>query len=58
MEVSGLRKPDESKPDGFVVDSGVKIPLNLLNTLSSKQAGEGDRVYLETIFPILVNGRS
>jgi hypothetical protein len=41
----------------YVVDTGVKIPLNLLNTLSSKQAAEGDRVYLETMFPVMVNGK-
>ncbi len=41
----------------YVVDSGVKIPLSLLNTISSKHAAEGDRVYLETMYPVLVNGR-
>ena len=41
----------------YVVDTGVKIALNLLNTISSKQASEGDKVYLETMFPVLVGGR-
>jgi hypothetical protein len=48
---------EAAKPDNYVVDTGVKIPLNLLNTLSSKQAAEGDRVYLETMFPVMVNGK-
>lgn len=39
------------------VSAGTTIPLTLLNTLSSKQTAEGDRVYLETLFPILVDGR-
>lgn len=41
----------------YTVDAGVKIPLSLMNTLSSKQASEGDHVYLETMFPVLVDGK-
>ncbi len=41
----------------FVVAPGTRIPLGLINTLSTKSAAEGDRVYLETVFPILTNGR-
>lgn len=52
-----LRSTDPAKPGDFIIDSGTKIPLTLLNTLSSKQTVEGDRVYLETLFPVLVNGR-
>src|SRR4051812_3190765 len=51
-----LRTPDQPKKDGVAVESGTKIPLTLLNTLSSKQTAEGDRVYLETLYPVLVNG--
>jgi hypothetical protein len=43
--------------DGYTVELGIKIPLSLMNTVSSKQAAEGDRVYLETMYPVLVNGR-
>jgi type IV secretion system protein VirB10 len=43
--------------DDFVVDPGTKIPLSLINTISTKHSAEGDRVYLETSFPVLVNGR-
>lgn len=52
-----LRNPDPPRPGALTVDSGTKIPLTLLNSLSSKQTQEGDRVYLETLFPVLVNGR-
>jgi hypothetical protein len=41
----------------FTVASGVKIPLNLINSISTKHSMEGDRVYLETAFPILAAGR-
>ena len=44
------------EPD-FVIAPGTRIPLGLINTVSTKSAAEGDRVYLETVFPILSNGR-
>ena len=56
QEAPGLRAVDEKKPGDFVVDTGSKIPLSLLNSISSKQTAEGDRVYLETLYPILVSG--
>src|SRR5579859_5388623 len=42
---------------GYVVDSGTKVPLALINSISTKHSAEGDRVYLETVFPILVSGK-
>lgn len=47
----------ESAPGTFVVPTGTKIPLGLINSISTKSAAEGDRVYLETVFPILSQGR-
>lgn len=37
----------------FVVKAGTKIPLSLVNSLNTKRTAEGDRVYLETAFPII-----
>jgi type IV secretion system protein VirB10 len=51
------RKVGESKPGEFVVEPGTRIPLALINSVSTKHSAEGDRVYLETVFPILVNGK-
>jgi type IV secretion system protein VirB10 len=51
------RKTDQSADGDYVVDSGSKIPLNLINSVSTKHSVQGDRVYLETTFPILVNGK-
>jgi type IV secretion system protein VirB10 len=45
------------KPGEFLVDPGTRIPLTLINSVSTKHSAEGDRVYLETAFPILVKGR-
>src|SRR3974390_1087792 len=41
----------------FEVEPGTRIPLSMINSISTKHAAEGDRVYLETVFPILVNGK-
>lgn len=41
----------------FVVDTGTRIPLSMINSVSTKNAAEGDRIYLETVFPILANGK-
>ena len=47
----------EEKPRPYVVTAGTRVPLSLLNSVSSRNAAEGDRVYLETTFPIVVEGR-
>src|SRR5690349_21629673 len=47
----------EAKSGGYVVDSGTKVPLALINSVSTKHSAEGDRIYLETVFPIMVHGR-
>src|ERR1044072_2154504 len=51
----GASSPSASHP--FTVTSGTKVPLALINTVSTRHSAEGDRVYLETVFPVLVNGR-
>jgi hypothetical protein len=43
--------------DDFTVTTGTKIPLSLINSVSTKHSSAGDRVYLETVFPVLVDGR-
>jgi type IV secretory pathway VirB10-like protein len=41
----------------YLVDIGTHVPLSLINSISTKNAIVGDRVYLETVFPILADGR-
>lgn len=41
----------------FTVAAGTRVPLSLINSVSSKHSLAGDRVYLETAFPILVDSR-
>ncbi len=49
--------PEVAKPGPFTVAAGTKVPLSLINSISTKHSVEGDRVYLETAFPILSGGR-
>lgn len=41
----------------FTVVVGTRVPLTLINSVSTKHSTEGDRVYLQTVFPILANNR-
>src|ERR1035438_9320785 len=41
----------------YTVSAGTKVPLSLINSISTKHSAVGDRVYLETAFPILADGR-
>src|ERR1022692_2113300 len=45
------------KPAEFTVETGTKVPLSLINSVSTKQPAEGHRVAWETVFRVLVNGR-
>src|SRR4051794_5966353 len=49
--------PGVPKAPEYTVSPGTKIPLSLINTISTKHSAEGDRVYLETAFPVLSEGR-
>ena len=42
---------------GHTVDQGTHILLSMINSVSTKQAVPGDRIYLETAFPVLSSGR-
>jgi type IV secretion system protein VirB10 len=53
----GFRKVDAPASGDYTVDTGSKIALSLINSVSTKHSVEGDRVYLETVFPVLVSGK-
>jgi type IV secretion system protein VirB10 len=42
---------------GYTVAAGTRVPLTLINSVSTKHSVAGDRLYLQTVFPILVNSR-
>lgn len=43
--------------DGYTIKPGTKIPLSMINSISTKSSQIGDQIYLETAFPIVVNGK-
>jgi len=61
------KQPDVDQPavnqqttppaDEITVPAGTKIPLALINSLNTKRSAEGDRVYLQTSFPVVLGGR-
>jgi type IV secretion system protein VirB10 len=56
---AGIAAAQQAAPAGedYTVAQGTKVPLSLINSISTKHSVEGDRVYLETAFPVLVSGR-
>jgi hypothetical protein len=46
--------PSIADADKITVPAGTELPLLLHNGISTRSAREGDPVYLETIFPVLV----
>jgi hypothetical protein len=45
----------QAAPDSYTVASGTHIPLGLINSVSTKHSAPGDRIYLETVFPIVIS---
>ena len=39
----------------YTVEAGTHIPLGLINSVSTKHSAAGDRIYLETVFPIVID---
>src|SRR5947209_20258690 len=59
-QAPGGLKPRDVAPAAqgtYRVDAGTHILLNMINSVSTKQAQPGDRIYLETAFPIVSGGR-
>ena len=53
----GFKRQETPPPNSFVVEPGTRILLNMINSISTKTAAVGDRIYLETAFPVLANGK-
>jgi type IV secretory pathway VirB10-like protein len=56
MQAQPPAAPTAEPDKQFRVDAGTRIPLNLINSISTRSAAPGDRVYLETAFPVVVDG--
>ncbi|HEX4770585.1 MAG TPA: hypothetical protein VH351_07140 [Bryobacteraceae bacterium] len=55
-ELKQREQPPPAK-DTVQVDTGTHILLSMINSVSTKQAQIGDKIYLETAFPIFINGK-
>jgi hypothetical protein len=49
--------PSKAAPEKLLVPSGTRLPLVLHNAVTTRNAKPGDPVYLETLFPIVINDR-
>jgi hypothetical protein len=47
----------KATPERYVVPSGTRLPLILHNAVTTRNAKPGDPVYLETLFPIVIDNR-
>ena len=52
-----LKERPEAPANSVQVDAGTHILLSMINSVSTKQSVVGDRIYLETAFPIFANGK-
>lgn len=57
QETLKQRQDSEVAKGVYRVDAGTHILLNMINSVSTKQAVAGDRIYLETAFPVLSGNR-
>jgi len=47
----------EPGDDALTLPRGTRVPLVLINSVSTKHASPGDKVYLKSVYPVIVDGR-
>ncbi len=52
-----LKERPETPPNSVQVEAGTHVLLSVINSVSTKQSVAGDRIYLETAYPVFVNGK-
>src|SRR5436305_13663284 len=57
VTLTAVAQSGDPVPKVFDVDTGTRVPLSMINSISTKHAVAGERVYLETVFPVVINGR-
>lgn len=53
----GLIEREKPPAEAIVLPRGTRVPLVLINSVSSKNAAPGDKLYLQSVYPVAVNGR-
>ena len=58
-DTPAVKAPGEAEVSapGVVVPAGTRVPLVMINSISSKHSDPGDPVYLESVYPVVVDGR-
>ncbi len=51
-EVQTLQDPDQMD---IIIPSGTQVPLVLINSISSRHSTPGDKVYLECVYPVVLD---
>ena len=54
---SGLQTREEAAPGDLMIPRGTRVPLVLINSVSTKHASPGDKVYLKSVYPVVVGGK-
>jgi hypothetical protein len=57
QSLSASDTPSKPAPEKLLVPSGTRLPLVLHNAVTTRNAKPGDPIYLETLFPIVINDR-
>lgn len=52
-----LKERPDVPANSVQVDAGTHILLSMINSVSTRQAVVGDRIYLETAFPVIAGGK-
>jgi len=53
----GVPADTPKPPATLLIPTGTKLPLVLHNSITTRNAAPGDPVYLETLFPIVINNK-
>ncbi len=56
-ESSDVLEGQDAPRATVTVPSGTRVPLVMINSVSSKHSQAGDPVYLESVYPVVVDGR-
>jgi len=52
-----LKTREAVEQGSVMVPRGTRVPLTLINSISTKHAAVGDKIYLESVYPVVVDGR-
>ncbi len=55
--VPALRPSEPVGPNEIMIPAGTKVPVSLKNAISTKGSRQGDPVYAQTTFPVVINER-